>query len=184
MKNILSIAISCLALAACQTSSTYVPGSDKLPELKVSFADPLWNGKKIPVSQVCSLYGGEASTPKLRVANVPDDANAIIIEFNDRSYAPLSYNGGHGKIGFWLEGDSDPVTLKSVPAESQTLPNPAFIEANSRGRGRYAKPGYLPPCSGGQGNAYFAKIKAVYKAKDNAAQNKLLATGQIELGRY
>lgn len=184
MKYILGIALSCLALSACQTVSTYVPGSDKLPELKVSFADPLWNGEKIPASQVCSLYGGEASTPKLHVTNVPDGANAIIVEFNDRSYAPLSYNGGHGKIGFWLEEENDPVTLKSVPAESQALPNPAFIEADSRGRGRYAKPGYLPPCSGGKGNAYFAKIKAVYKAQDKAEQNKLLATGQIELGRY
>jgi len=184
MKNILSIAISCIVLSACQTTPTYPPIADTLPELKVSFADPLWNGEKIPASQVCSLYGGEASTPKLRVSNVPDGANALIVEFNDRSYAPLSYDGGHGKIGFWLEGARNPAILKSVPAESQTLPNPAFIEANSRGRGRYAKPGYLPPCSGGKGNAYFAKIKAVYKAKDKSEQNKLLATGQIELGRY
>lgn len=95
----------------------------------------------------------------------------------------MSTDGGHGKIGFWVD-QSGTVALARVPAESHELGEKAFVETNGRGGGRYAKPGYLPPCSGGKGHAYFAVIKAVYKAKIAGEQNQLLAEGHLELGRY
>ena len=49
---------------------------------------------------------GIGATTALSVENIPAGANAIIVEFNDRSYQPLSYDGGHGKIGYWIEEDS------------------------------------------------------------------------------
>ena len=172
-----------VALAACQTTGGYEPVSEVLPKLTVSFADAAWDGKTVPKGQQCRKFSGAGDTPALVVGGVPADANAIVVEFNDRSYAPLSANGGHGKIGFWVTGGGR-VTLASVPGEKSELPEGSFLEAQNRASGSYARPGYLPPCSGGKGNAYFAEVKAVFKGKTEAEKGKLLAVGRIELGRY
>ena len=81
-------------------------------DLKVSFADAVWDGKKVPKGQQCSKFGGNGATPALNVENIPAGANAIIVEFNDRSYQPLSYDGGHGKIGYWIEEGSTSAMLQ------------------------------------------------------------------------
>ena len=172
-----------VALAACQTTGGYEPVAEVLPKLTVSFADAAWDGKAVPKGQQCSKFSGAGGTPALIVDGVPEGANAIIVEFNDRSYAPLSANGGHGKIGFWVKGGGA-ATLASVPGEKSELPEGSFLEARNRATGSFARPGYLPPCSGGKGNAYFAEVKAVYKGKTEAEKGKLLAVGAIELGRY
>ncbi len=170
-----------LSLAACQTSG-YKPVSENLPQLNVSFADSAWNGATIPAGQQCSLFGGKGATPALQVSGIPDGANAVIVEFNDRDYSPLSSGGGHGIIGYPVSGTS--ASLPSVPGETGSLTGGAWVEANSRGTGAYAKSGYLPPCSGGKGNRYFAVVKAVYKAAKDGEESKLLATSTIELGKY
>ena len=172
-----------MVLAACQTTGGYEPVSENLPQLTVSFADAAWNGKTVPAGQHCTKFGGKGATPALVVAGVPVGANAIIVEFNDRSYSPLSSDGGHGKIGFSVSGGGK-VTLASVPGETDDFPQGVFLEARNRATGSYARPGYLPPCSGGKGNSYFADVKAVYKAKTKDETSKLLATGKIELGKY
>ncbi len=177
----LMAAAGVLLLAGCQAG--YEPVSDKLPNLTVSFADPGWDGKTLPKGQQCSKFGGKGATPALVVDGVPDGTNAVIIEYNDRNYPPLSYDGGHGKIGFWVS-TSGQVRLPSVPGETSRMPEGAFVEADSRATGSYATAGYLPPCSGGKGNAYFAEVKAVYKAKSESETSKLLAVGNVELGRY
>ena len=184
MKTALKIlAVSgCALLAACQTSG-YEAASDNLPSLTVSFADAAWDGMAVPKGQQCSKFGGSGATPSLVVAGVPDGANAVIVEFNDRSYMELSSDGGHGKVGFWIKGGGT-VTLPSVAGETSRLPEGVFVEAKNRATGSYATAGYLPPCSGGKGNAYFADVKAVYKAKSDKETSKLLATGGIELGKY
>ena len=179
--RILAVA-GCAFLAACQTSG-YKAASDKLSALNVSFADAAWNGMAVPKGQQCKKFGGSGATPSLVVAGIPDGANAIIVEFNDRSYMELSTDGGHGKIGFWIKGGGT-VTLPSVQGEVSGMPDGAFVEAKNRATGSYAAAGYLPPCSGGKGNAYFADVKAVYKAKSDKETSKLLATGKIELGKY
>ncbi|HWA20746.1 MAG TPA: hypothetical protein VG757_17295 [Devosia sp.] len=48
----------------------------------------------------------------------------------------------------------------------------------NRGTGDYDKPGYLPPCSGGQGNLYSATVTAL------DASGATLAEGKIDLGHY
>ena len=151
--------------------------------MKVSFADSAWNGEKIPDGQQCSKFWGEGATPALRVENIPAGANAIIVEFNDRDYPPLSDDGGHGKIGFWVTEGSNNAVLPSVPGETDSLPTGSFVEEPNQATGSYAAPGYFPPCSGGNDHAYFAEVKAVRKMK-GAGKTKVLATAKIELGSY
>ena len=182
MRKILSVCGALLLVGACQ-STGYEPASEKLPTLTVSFADAAWNGKIVPKGQQCKKFGGSGSTPSLIVEGVPAEANAIIVEFNDASYMDLSSDGGHGKIGFRVSGGGKQV-LPSVPGQTDKLPDGSFVEKRNRATGDYATPGYLPPCSGGRGNNYFADVKAVYKAKTEKEKSKLLATGKIELGKY
>ena len=105
------------------------------------------------------------------------------MEFNDRSYQPLSYDGGHGKIGYWIEEGSTSAMLPSVPGEAKDLPEGSFVEKRNRATGDYARPGYLPPCSGGRGNKYFAEVKAVEKV-EGKKKPEVLAKAKIQLGKY
>jgi hypothetical protein len=170
-------------VAGCQSSGGYKPVSEKLPELTVSFNDAAWNGKTVPSGQNCKKDGGNGSTPALMVSGIPAGANAIIVEFNDESYGPLSSGGGHGKIGHTISGGGK-ASLQAVPGETDTMPSGVFLEAGNRATGAWAADGYLPPCSGGKGNFYSATLKAVYKAKAEGEASKLFATGKIGLGTY
>ena len=147
--------------------------------LSVSFADSAWNGKQVPDGQQCSIYGGDGATPALVVENIPKGADTILVEFNDRDYPPLSSAGGHGIVGFKIEGRGK-ATLPSVPggtSRADRLPAGAFVAEDNRATGDFMSDGYLPPCSGGRGHRYFAVVKAV-------ADGKVVATGKIELGKY
>lgn len=168
------------AVAACQPTNP--SASAGVPSLSVAFADPSWNGKTIPAGQQCKKFGGNGATPALRVSGIPRDANAIVVEFNDLSYAPLATNGGHGKIGFWVSGEV--ATLPAVPGGTNEMPAGVFLDAQNRATGAWASAGYLPPCSGGSGNLYVAEVKAIYKPTKAGEQGKLLAIGKIDLGRY
>ena len=152
-------------------------------ELSVTFADPAWDGKNIPDGQQCTLFEGKGATPALRVENIPAGANAIIVEFNDQDYRPLSRDGGHGKIGFWVQEGSPSAMLPSVSGETEDLPAAAFVEKPNRARGSYARPGYLPPCSGGGGHRYFAEVKAVRKG-EGEKKPEVLSKVKIQLGKY
>lgn len=183
MKKVLILA-TLAALAGCQGNPTYTAQSENLPQLTVEFADSHWDGKRIPKDMICSLFGAKApTTPELRVSGIPAGANAIIVEFNDLSYAPLAYDGGHGKIGFWIDS-ADNTLLPAVAAKESNLGNQIFVEKQARTSGRYSSSGYLPPCSGGKNNTYAADIKAVYKARSEGEENRLLAEGHIVLGKY
>ena len=154
----------------------------KAAELTVDMADPAWNGFQIPAGQQCSKFGGKGATPPLRIGNIPAGANAIIVEFNDRDFQPLSDDGGHGKIGFWIAKGAKSADLPAVPGETDDMPKGAFLEERNRATGSYATGGYLPPCSGGNGHVYFADIKAVNKVEGE--DTKVLAETRFLLGRY
>jgi hypothetical protein len=145
--------------------------------LKVSFADPAWDGKTVPVGQQCSLFGGMGATPALQIAGVPDGTTKVTLAFNDETYTAMG-NGGHGIIGFDVAPTAGSVTLPSVPGESDQLPTGVSVVTKNRGTGDYDKPGYLPPCSGGQGNLYSATVTAL------DASGATLAESKIELGHY
>ncbi len=182
MRKFFAVCSALTLVSACQTAG-YEPVSEKLPTLTVSFADSAWNGKIVPKGQQCKKFGGSGATPSLVVEGVPVEANAIIVEFNDASYMDLSSDGGHGKIGFRVSGGGKQI-LSSVPGQTDKVPDGTFVEKRNRATGDYAIPGYLPPCSGGRGNYYFADVKAVFKAKTEKEKSKLLAVGKIELGKY
>lgn len=136
-----------------------------------------WDGKKVPAGQHCELHGGNGATPPMRVSGIPADARFIVAYFNDKSYKPLSRNGGHGTIAFPVRGAvSD---LPAVPGMTASLPGGARVVAAAKSTGKYASPGYLPPCSGGRGNLYAVDLKAI------DAQGKVLdEIRNVAIGRY
>ena len=156
-----------------------------MAQLDAKLADSNWDGKVIPKDQVCKLFGGQGSTPMITIHNIPEGTNAIIMEINDEDYAPLSNNGGHGKVGFEVPNGTKSITLPAVAGHTASnLPEGTFIEQASRSQGKYASSGYLPPCSGGKSHMYSAQIKAVYKAQNDNETSKLLGETYIQFGRY
>ena len=174
MIRILSATAALALLAACQTTGSSVP--EDAAQLNVAFADAAWNGNAIPSGQHCGLQGGQGATPAMTVEGVPETATEIIIEYNDESYAPLAYDGGHGKLAHIATAGT--TSIPSVPGNSGDMPEGARIVASTRATGNYSATGYLPPCSGGKGNLYSADVKAV------DAEGKIVAFGKITLGRY
>ena len=135
-----------------------------------------WNGVTVPEGQQCRLFGGNGATPIFVLNGLPEGTAQIRVEFNDKSYAPLSENGGHGAIGFPVNGPN--AVLPSVPGMTAYLPSGAEVLAAARSGGQYASAGYLPPCSGGRGNRYMADVIAL------DAGGIELARVPVELGRY
>lgn len=164
----LAVLVLSLALAA--------PGAAAGPKLKVSFADPKWDGKRIPEGMQCSQQGGVGpASPPLKVSDIPAGTVRLIVEFDDESYRPLSSDGGHGKFAFEVDGKSE-VIFPAIPQgiTSGFPPGVSMVSNNRSGMG----PGYLPPCSGGRGNRYSVTIRALSAAK------KQLAEGYLIMGTY
>jgi len=135
-----------------------------------------WNGVNVPEGQQCRLFGGDGATPVFVLNGLPDGTAQVRVAFNDKSYAPLAENGGHGVIGF--PASSPNAVLPSVPGMTAYLPMGAVVVAAARSSGQYASTGYLPPCSGGRGNRYMADVIAL------DASGAELARVEVELGRY
>lgn len=135
-----------------------------------------WDGKKVPSGQHCNLFNGNGSTPPMKVSGLPAGTAWVYVEFNDRDFAPLSSKGGHGTIGYPVKGAS--ADLYAVPGMKGKLPGSARVIKPARSTGKYKSAGYLPPCSGGKGNRYFANVKAI------SAQGKVLAKTSVNIGRY
>ncbi len=182
MKKLLTTTLIGGALILSGCGSTGYKESANVSRLDVSFVDSQWNGNIIPSGQNCKHFGGNGSTPQLQVNNIPSSANAVIVEFSDETYTPMD-NGGHGKIGIWTNGKTS-ITIPSVAGETKSVPDNMFIEAEHQGTHRGQAGAYLPPCSGGKGNTYYADVKAVYKAKSDKEESKLLGKGKIILGKY
>ncbi len=158
------------------TCVCFMAAGTALADMSVELQAP-WGGRNIPNGQHCALQGGHGETPPMQVSGVPDGAVWLIAEFNDKSYRPLSRNGGHGVIGFPVQGAV--TTLPAVPANSTNLPGGAQVVSAGRGTGDYASVGYLPPCSGGAGNRYSVDIKAV------SSDGQVLETvTNVIIGRY
>ena len=138
-------------------------GSVNADELTVEFTDSAWDGATIPKGQQCKKFGGKGATPPLRVSNIPAEADAIVVEFNDLDFQPLSNKGGHGKIGFEIEIGAGEAELMAVPGGTKKMPDGVWMVKKNRATGGWFSQGYLPPCSGGKGNRYVADVLAVKK---------------------
>lgn len=177
---IATISFICLA-----HGSTSVNAGSKLV---VEFADPAWDGKSLPEGQQCNNpHGGNGSSPPLRVSSIPPEADAIVIEFNDKNYQQLSFNGGHGTLGFDIKPGIGSVVLPTVQGETKEMPEGVWLVSNNKVTNKkYREPGYLPPCSGGRNHRYEAIVYAV-KVKDKAEGKqgyKKLSKGKIIFARY
>lgn len=149
--------------------------------LKASFADAVWDGNKIPAGQQCARFGGKGATPAIKIEQIPEGANALVMEFSDQTYLPMN-NGGHGKIAYRITSGSKQTTIPSVAGHSFDLPA-SFLLIEAQRAPTWDKPGaYLPPCSGGKGNTYTVTVKAVKEA-DGKIISKLAET-TINMGRY
>ncbi len=170
------------SIEAAENSVKYIPVANPA-ELKISFAEPDWNGKKVPSGQRCRRQGGiNPSTPRLMIKGIPPAANAIIMEYSDRSFYPMDY-GGHGKIGYKISQNTIEITIPSVPGHSLDLPQGFFLV--SKHQGFWNKDdAYLPPCSGGRSNSYYVTVNAVYQATPERKEFKLLGQAVLELGKY
>ena len=152
-----------------------VMGTGAYADMKVALGAP-WDGKTIPAGQHCTLHGGKGATPPMAISNLPEGTAMVVVEYNDRSYRPLSRNGSHGTLGYPVKGTS--ATLPAVPGMTDRLPKGVVVVRKAQSTGDYASAGYLPPCSGGRGNIYEAVIKAV------GSNGKVLEKTKVKLGRY
>ncbi len=157
------------------TALTLCLAAPALAEMQVRLLPP-WGGANVPAGQQCTLFGGNGATPPMRITNLPAGTAEIVVQYNDLSYRPLSKNGGHGTIGYRVSGSS--ASLPAVPGMTKNLPDGVRVVRRARSSGRYASPGYLPPCSGGKGNTYAATILA------KSASGKTLEKITIPIGRY
>ncbi|MAC76834.1 MAG: hypothetical protein CML66_02055 [Rhodobacteraceae bacterium] len=145
-------------------------------KMKVALLEP-WDGRRVPAGQHCRMFGGDGATPPMQVWNIPEGTVWIVAEFNDRSFKPLSKDGGHGRIAWPAKW---PVTyLYPVPGMTGLPKWGAFVVEPSKTIGAYASPGYLPPCSGGQKHKYAVDILAV-----DANGNVLDKKRNISIGKY
>ncbi|MCF3593439.1 hypothetical protein LZG00_05450 [Rhodobacteraceae bacterium LMO-12] len=144
-------------------------------DMSISLLAP-WDGKSVPKGQQCTLHGGNGATPPMKVTGLPAGTVAILVEYDDKSYRPLSKNGGHGSLIYPAKGNA--ANLPAVPGLSGKLPHGVKVHKPARGTGKYASKGYLPPCSGGKGNKYTATLKAI------SANGKTLEKKTVSIGRY
>ncbi len=164
-----------LLLAGCQGAND---ATAALPKLEVAFADPDWTGGPVPEAGICTQQGGKGATPAMVVSGIPAGTAEIQVEFNDESYSPLSYDGGHGVIAFAVDG-GETATLASVPGGTRSLGvEGARVVKDTRARGAFDQPGYIGPCSNRRNNIYSAELTAM------GPDGKALATGAVRLGRY
>ena len=86
-------------------------------------------------------------------------------------------------IGIWISDNQSSVTIPSIPGETNEMPQGMFIENKFRSN-RGEDGAYLPPCSGGRGNEYYATVKSVYKGESDKDESRLFGEGTIEMGKY
>jgi hypothetical protein len=149
--------------------------------LNASLIDSAWNSKKVPDGQQCEKFGGNGSTPKIRVHDIPSGTNAIIMEYSDRSYQPMDL-GGHGKFAYRIKDNVSEIDVPSVIGHTFRLPESFFLIEAQRAPSWDKAGAYLPPCSGGKGNEYYVTIKAV-KEIDGGIR-EVLGQTEVSLGQY
>jgi len=176
MSQRLTIASVAATLIAAFTAASAVAAAD----LELRFLDDAWNGEAVPEGSQCQKFGGEARSPAVHVAGIPEQANALIFEYSDRDFPPMD-NGGHGKYGFEIEAGATSVDVGPVPGHTTDLPAGFFVVEEHKAPGWDLPGAYLPPCSGGRGNSYYLTVKAVHREGDESHE---LASGTLELGKY
>ena len=149
------------AALAAAVLVTLGSGPAAAQDMTAALADSGWDGKKVPLSQVCGRFGGkDTMSPKIVLSNIPEGVVAIEVWFNDESYEPMDW-GGHGKVKYAIPAGSKSVELVGIPGETDALPEGVSVVKAHKGSQWSGTGGaYLPPCSGGRGNSYSAWVIA------------------------
>ena len=142
-----------------------------------SFADASWDGVTVPAGQHCALQGGAGATPPLDVTGLPAGTTQVNLSFNDETFERMN-NGGHGVLGFAVAAGATSVSLPAVPGATEDFPEGVSLVTANKTGGDFLTAGYMPPCSGGNGNTYSVDVTAV----DAAGAD--LATTRVTLGKY
>jgi MFS superfamily sulfate permease-like transporter len=156
-------------------------GHAEVKSFSALLTDPVWNGKEIPANQQCEKFGGKGTTPRLSIQQIPAGANAIVMEYSDRTYQPMDL-GGHGKFGYRIEANLSFVNIPSVTGHTFDLPQGFFLIQAQRAPTWDRAGAYLPPCSGGKGNDYYVTVKAVKEI--NGGIREVLGETEVRLGKY
>ncbi len=152
--------------------------------LRLEIIDPDWDGERIPDGQQCQRQGGEnPSTPSILVGDIPEGADALILEFSDRDYRPMD-NGGHGKVGFMLTEGTSETMIPPIPGHTFDLPDNFFLVQEHLAPGFDTPGAYMPPCSGGVNHSYYVTVKAVELVSMEEIAFNILGEGILELGEY
>jgi len=174
MKN---LTLCLLTTAFCITTAT----AGQLKKLDVKFADANWNGITVPKGQQCLKFGGDnPATPRLKISDLPAGTTAIIMEYSDKAYKPMS-DGGHGKLGYRVGLFTTHIIIPAVKAHSFDLPPTFFSIAAHQGPDWDKAGAYMPPCSGGNKHPYHVMVKAV---KQQGPEITVLAQQLLEMGHY
>jgi phosphatidylethanolamine-binding protein (PEBP) family uncharacterized protein len=149
--------------------------AENVAELTVSFIDQKWDGRNVPKNGQCRNCGGEGLSPPLLVKNIPENTDALIVEFNDKTMPTF-----HGAIRFQVSEKAE-FAIPSV--QEQTFDLPQGAEMESEHDAPIGIPGaYMAPCGCGYRNKYVATIVAIKYEK--SGQKLLLGKGKIKLGRF
>ncbi len=180
MRKAILVSAFC-AIVSTSCASQYSLTED-IQRLDISFTDPIWGGKDVPDGQQCRRFGGKkARTPELMVMGIPMTADALVVEYGDKSWGSI---GAHGKIGYNIKLGTETIVIPSVPAHTFNLPEDFFLVDEHLAPHWDIAGAYLPPCSGGLGHRYYAVVKAIVRAKSENEVPKLMAKGAIDMGRF
>lgn len=146
-------------------------------DFAAAFSDPAWDGVTVPEGQHCGLQGGSGATPPIEVSGLPEGTTQINLSFNDESFEAMN-NGGHGVLGFAVDEGAASASLPAVPGGTEEFPEGVSLVTANKTSGDYLTAGYMPPCSGGNGNTYSVDVSAV------GADGAELATTRLTLGKY
>jgi hypothetical protein len=174
MKRIILNSVLALGLLSLVGCTSYMPS--KKADMKVSFADSKWDGVTVPKNEVCKWAGGNGATPTLKVSNLPNGTSKVLVLFSDFTYKPMD-NGGHGQIGINVSNETN-IIIPSIKGETKIMPSNMFISKEHKGLKRGKAGAYLPPCSGGRGNSYYATIKALN------SNDEVLKSQDIQMGKF
>lgn len=178
-----------LMFISCSLMFTYKPVDD-VAVLDVKFGFYKWNGIEIPIEGISIKCGGDGISPDFYVSNIPIEANAIVVEYEDSELRKLGYSVSNGSYWVPTEGKSE-VYIQSVIEGAVELPEGVHEERQHSGvkvfnesRGVYRAPNSCVFTNDGTGSRYFAHIKAVYKPYNKEDQGLLLGYAFIELGTF
>jgi len=142
---------------------------------KITFMDPMWDGKTIPDKQQCPSRGAGVNphTPKLKITNLPAGTKYLLMVITDENYGR---SGDHGIFRLKVPSGATEVIFPRIYQLKEELPSGVTIEKGNRwgmGVGHY-----IAPCSGGKNNNYYSDI-IPYGEGD-----KKLGENYIDWGRY